>query len=339
MANTDWLTTLLSGVSGAFTGYGQANERRASAAELARQIARQTELDSRQQQQDAARQFSQGLQDEAALTNLGYVRGDVPKQFSGAMMPLPMGGAFDAGSAVDAMRVGPSRTTPGGERFTLDRAQTPQARTMRAAEMERESARAEIQRRAQERADLFRQQKELKQMEIGAADARAARSVGPTVPTGDGRDTLTPAQRSTLTEKERNLMAMKEAINQYRTLLSDVGVSVMPTERQARLVAAYTNLQMKAKNAAELGALSGPDMGILENWITPPNSPRALAREALSGGRGAQQLLAQLDEYEKSIDSDTNTMYRTYGVQAREADRPVSGADLVRSARRAGGRP
>lgn len=154
MATTDWLTTLLSGVSGAFTGYGQANERRSSAAELARQIARQTELDARAQQQDAARQFSQGLQDEAALTNLGYVRGDVPKQFSGASMALPGMGAFNVGSAVDAMRVGPSRTASDGTKFTLDRAQTPQAKAMRASEMEREAARAVLRERVDSAWDI-----------------------------------------------------------------------------------------------------------------------------------------------------------------------------------------
>lgn len=61
----DWLATLMSGVGGAFTGYGAARDRRMTEAERARQA-------QRQQQQDALGAFSTQLEQRAALDQLGY---------------------------------------------------------------------------------------------------------------------------------------------------------------------------------------------------------------------------------------------------------------------------
>lgn len=144
----DWLGTLMSGVGGAFTGYGVARDRRMTEAERAR-------LAQRQQQQDALGAFSTQLEQRAALDQLGYrPSGDmaVPRGTQGGMVPgSSVAAMVPTDAIVGAARRGPSLTTPQGESYTLDRLQTPDARRVRDTQMKQAEARAELDRRMQER--------------------------------------------------------------------------------------------------------------------------------------------------------------------------------------------
>jgi hypothetical protein len=62
---------------------------------------------------------------------------------------------------------------------------------------------------------------------------------------------------------------------------------------------------MEAKTAAELGALSGPDLTLIEKWIPDPSSVSGFTKgkEGLQGG---------LDEFAKYMEGKQDTFHKTY---------------------------
>ncbi len=366
MANTDWLTTLLSGVSGAFTGYGQANERRASAAELARQIARQTEMDAITRQR-------QGIDDEMKLTEMGYVRGDIPKQFSGASMALPGMGAFDAGSAMDALRVGPSRTASDGTKFTLDRTRTPQAR-------EANAARAVLEARQQAQLDAQRDKVD------GAWEFDSARGVRVNKRTGvvqplqglpprpvepkaprsrtvqvDGRtgirysvDLSDPNDKPIpilmpdgnpmrdVPESVRKEVAatysLDSSLDNFAKVAKEVGnsASITPGVAQQRLMTAMNGVMNDFRVVNGLGVINGPDLQIINDAIGDITSIGARIR-----GRGTvAQIEAAVKEMKDIVAASRRIREQAFGLQPMNPPAPVAppnspdaiADDLVRAA-------
>ncbi len=89
-----------------------------------------------------------------------------------------------------------------------------------------------------------------------------------------------------------------DVLDQYERLLDEKGPSIMDPE----LDAAYTALTLEMKNVAGLGALAGPDLGLLQGMITPPTSLKgqafgkdglkkqiALIRQRMDAARGRVQ--------------------------------------------------
>ena len=85
------------------------------------------------------------------------------------------------------------------------------------------------------------------------------------------------------------------AIGRARELVNQYGITVMPGESQDQLNAAFTNLQLQYKDAAGLGALTGPDMGLIEKALGDPTSITQLFR----GGKDG--VLAKLNEAERVL--------------------------------------
>jgi hypothetical protein len=142
MANTDWLNTLMAGLGGAFTGYGQGQDRRAQAAQLALQNTRQAE-------QDREQGFTRTLQQRAALEEMGFVpTAQMPRGGTGSFAAPSAVGSVPVEAMVNTMRRGETIQTPGGQSFTQDRLRAPQTVERQRELTRQQEARSEIERRA-----------------------------------------------------------------------------------------------------------------------------------------------------------------------------------------------
>ena len=102
-------------------------------------------------------------------------------------------------------------------------------------------------------------------------------------------------------ENIQNMIKLKNAVNKYSKLVSKKGITYTGKNR-AVLDAAYTDLKIKYKEAAKLGALTGPDIEVLEDAIKPASGFRSMRGEALSGGQSG--ILAGLGQIQATLDSD-----------------------------------
>lgn len=96
----------------------------------------------------------------------------------------------------------------------------------------------------------------------------------------------------------------------------------------AELTSAKERVKTTFKAVAELGALSGDDMKLMEGLIGDATDPRQMARDP-------QGALNRLKQAERFLDSQANTLERNYGVKV---DRPAKSmediiADYVKTIR------
>lgn len=110
-------------------------------------------------------------------------------------------------------------------------------------------------------------------------------------PTGEPFTTTSQSRADAAKARER----LRMAIGRARELVNQYGITVMPGESQDQLNAAFTNLQLQYKDAAGLGALTGPDMGLIEKALGDPTSITQLFR----GGKDG--VLAKLNEAERVL--------------------------------------
>lgn len=111
-------------------------------------------------------------------------------------------------------------------------------------------------------------------------------------PDGGGPfQTTSAAQADAAKARER----LRGAITRARELVNQYGIEVMPGEAQDQLSAAFTNLQLQYKDAAGLGALTGPDMGLIEKALGDPTS---ISQYFRGGSKG---VLAKLSEAERAL--------------------------------------
>lgn len=101
---------------------------------------------------------------------------------------------------------------------------------------------------------------------------------------------------------------LRAALATYERVLTEQGgPSVTATgEKRASLNAAYTALKMGLKNAYELGALTGPDVAVLEGALVSPTSVGTLP----IGNDGIKAQISQAYEYLKNREG---ALEKTYG--------------------------
>lgn len=134
----------------------------------------------------------------------------------------------------------------------------------------------------------------------------------------------TPADqrlRSTYSAQNRSIDDTLDAIETYRKQLKASGVEVKPGAAKSRLTGAYANLKLKAKEAANLGALTGPDVVILEEMFNDPTALGTVAKNLITGGGQKAALLAQLDQYENIVKSGKARLDQNYQAQTAQQAR------------------
>lgn len=86
-------------------------------------------------------------------------------------------------------------------------------------------------------------------------------------------DKAATTQASKASEGITSMQSAYDVLDMYESLLDSKGPALMDAE----LDAAYTALTLEMKNVAQLGALAGPDLGLLQGMITPPTSVKGQA--------------------------------------------------------------
>lgn len=134
---------------------------------------------------------------------------------------------------------------------------------------------------------------------------------------------LSPAQANTVKGQQSALMNMKKAITALREAVSKGGMAVMPGKHQDEIKALQTNLQIQYKEAANLGAITGPDMELINNAL---GSPTSLYQKIVRGGK--EGVLKSLEAAEQSLRDRAKTMKSVYGVDMPPGfeDAPVTPA-------------
>lgn len=87
---------------------------------------------------------------------------------------------------------------------------------------------------------------------------------------------------------------LEGAINTYKSLVDKAGAVAWNEENQASITNAYANLKVKWKEAANLGALTGPDLGLIEDAI-PNITGKVAFLNKLRSGDAKQNILDAID--------------------------------------------
>lgn len=140
---------------------------------------------------------------------------------------------------------------------------------------------------------------------FGAVPSGMARIPDPTAPTGTRLVEEPGAPAAAKREAERAekiapLTDLQDSLNRYKSVLRQYGPEIMAGEGKTRLDAAYTDLLLKQKNAAELGALQAADLALMERMMIDPTGMAAQWYEKTGN---TQALFGQLDQMEKTLDA------------------------------------
>ena len=147
------------------------------------------------------------------------------------------------------------------------------------------------------------EQRSLDLREQGLADARTRQQQG---------GVQSARIQQTYKKQAQTLDNLDDAIKTYRTQLEKSGIEVMPGEDKSMLTGAYANLKLLAKEAANLGALTGPDVKILEELFNDPATIGSGMLNIVQGGQRAKGLLKQLDQYESIIKGNRSRLEQNY---------------------------
>lgn len=104
---------------------------------------------------------------------------------------------------------------------------------------------------------------------------------------------------TTLSDLKTSAMAYQALVNQYGLQQTGAGRTLLEN--------AYAELQIKWKEAANLGALTGPDLQLIQDSVKPATGFRA-AQTALTGG-GAAGIISGINQMLNRIDVDAARSY------------------------------
>lgn len=139
--------------------------------------------------------------------------------------------------------------------------------------------------------------------ERGAVPQGMARIEDPISATGTrlvpepGAPTQEKAKQAAETARKKQLAplnAMQDSINRYKRLLKETGPEIVPGPAKSSLMSAYTDLLMKQKEAANLGALTGPDLELMQGMLSDPTTIGAQIQ-------GPKALEAQIGQAETAL--------------------------------------
>lgn len=107
-------------------------------------------------------------------------------------------------------------------------------------------------------------------------------------------------------KKLRSMFDLRTKMKNYERLINQYGYGIVGTEKTL-LDNAYTTLQIAWKEAAELGALQGPDMGLILAALKPVSGMSGIGTWAFGGGKDA--VLKQLEQGFNNMDTEAQEYY------------------------------
>lgn len=126
------------------------------------------------------------------------------------------------------------------------------------------------------------QQNEFERQRLQLEKAKLAKSANPLDPMAAWK-MRTDIEKLDTTKATRGNIELINALNNYEAMVDKYGTN--PTgEGAAALDNAYSAITLAYKNAGELGALSGPDMGIVEQGVRNTGDLTSWFKSGLKGG-------------------------------------------------------
>lgn len=129
--------------------------------------------------------------------------------------------------------------------------------------------------------------------------------------------------QSSLQNLESGLNAYEKLLKQYNPQSGDA----LTPEKRAAIATAFGDLRMQLKGAYELGAITGPDMQVLEGVLTDPTGPLGMAKGAI---RGTKTFDAQISQTRAALERQKRNFEQQYGLTlpdpAGSATAPMPGA-------------
>jgi hypothetical protein len=138
-----------------------------------------------------------------------------------------------------------------------------------------------------------------------------------TVQIGGDNDATTTQGKNEISKARAKREAALDAIKRYRELIDKTGGALIPGADTSALEAARTRVIMAAKDAFELGAITGPDLPLMETMVPGSTGMSSLYKTGERANAG-------LDELEKEIERRTTAYERGYG-----GDGSVTGQDAA----------
>jgi hypothetical protein len=126
----------------------------------------------------------------------------------------------------------------------------------------------------------------------------------------------TEAQRNEFKKQSLALDNLETALTAYETALDTYGSTEIYGAGRGVLENAYANVLIQAKEAAALGALTGPDMDIMNQTIIPPNSIGQL----LAGG--ATGVKTQIGGFRGQLKQKRDNLEKLYSPRPPEDTNP-----------------
>ena len=136
---------------------------------------------------------------------------------------------------------------------------------------------------------------------------------------------LTEAPKAKITPEQKNydseflgLMNMYDTLGVYKETLDRLGIQLSAGPLNAKdtqkLKSSYSNAMLAVKEAVELGALSGPDMGIIEQNLPDPTSLSGAFKGKSAAMEGVNAAISTVTRKAKNL----NSVYGTQGVNLKE---------------------
>lgn len=151
--------------------------------------------------------------------------------------------------------------------------------------------------------------------------AAAPKKIGEWTKT-DQNINLRPGEEDKLRKTVSGLKSTKNLIQQYRDLIKKHGGFEMGGASGAKMKSTYGDLLLQLKNQFELGAITGPDMKLMNNVLPDPESEASGARDLFAWAdptgtikSSSEGALAQLDKLENSLDDKVGQRLKIYGFQ------------------------
>jgi hypothetical protein len=118
--------------------------------------------------------------------------------------------------------------------------------------------------------------------------------------------------RSDLALARRSAESLKTELKVFKDLVDKNGAEMAPGRAKAAMQTVYTNIQMQLKNLYELGAITGPDMQILERMLENPTAEGAFEYLGKAYNRGGRTS-AQVEQVERIINNSLANAEKNLG--------------------------
>lgn len=117
-----------------------------------------------------------------------------------------------------------------------------------------------------------------------------------------------PAEQKEARTASEVIGRVGDSLGRYRETLQKIGPQIVPSKEKLELQAAYTDLLMESKELANLGALSGPDLDLIQKLL---QDPTALTSQLLN----YEDFKPQLDVIEGKIEAAKQRARKMYGQE------------------------